>query len=144
MPSCIRIIGIGSPVSGDDLGMQLVEMLSRHPAFQKDNIEFVVVERPGTTLLQYFEDADTVCLVDALLDESEKGVVRIDVEDLLSHPATISSHHFGVAETLQLAATLGQLPPRLLIYGVTGEGDWYTELVRTISDDLDMAASRIE
>ena len=115
----IRIIGIGSPVSGDEVGMQLVEKLRQDASWQShDEIEWLVLERPGAMLLQYFGGVETVCLIDALDSAEEHGVVRIKPETLLAETATFSSHQFGVAEALQLASELKQLPPRLFIYGI--------------------------
>lgn len=115
----VRIIGIGSPVSGDEVGMRLVERLRQDASWQTcEEIDWLVLERPGATLLQYFNGVETVCLIDALDSAEHQGVVRIKPEILLAETATFSSHQFGVAEALQLANTLQQLPTRLLIYGI--------------------------
>lgn len=115
----VRIIGIGSPLAGDEAGMQLVDRLRQDVAWQtRDEIDWVVLERPGATLLQYLNGVETVCLIDALDSDDHHGVVRIKAESLLAETGSFSSHQFGVAETLQLANTLQQLPARLLIYGI--------------------------
>ena len=138
----VRIIGIGSPVSGDELGLQLVERLRQDAAWHAcDEIEWLLLERPGAALLQYFDEVETVCLIDALDGDDHQGVVRIKAESLLAETGSFSSHQFGVAETLQLATTLKQLPPQLFIYGIAG-GSFSTlvdELSAMLTEDLSVA-----
>ncbi len=133
----VRIIGVGSPVSGDEAGLQLVARLRHEASWRaRDDIEWLVLERPGATLLHYFDGVQTVCLIDALDSTEHRGAVRIDPDALLAGASAISSHHFGVAETLQLARALNQLPPRLLLYGIVPTADCYTELEAMLSRDL--------
>ncbi len=135
----VRIIGIGSPVQGDEAGLQLVERLRQDKLWQsRDEIEWLLLERPGASLLHHFSGVETVCLVDALESAVHKGIVRVDPESLLAATASFSSHHFGVAETLQLASTLKQLPPRLFIYGISSGSfsTLYHELSAMLLQDL--------
>ncbi len=135
----VRIIGIGSPVTGDELGLQLVERLRQDKQWQlRDEIEWLLLERPGVTLLQYFSGVETVCLIDALDSTEHSGVVCIDPKSLLTGTGSFSSHQFGVAETLQLASTLKQLPPRLFIYGIASGSfsTLYHELSAMLIQDL--------
>ena len=135
----VRIIGIGSPVSGDELGLQLVEKLRQDVVWQShDEIEWLLLERPGAALLQYFDGVETICLIDALDCDDHQGVVRIKAESLLAETGSFSSHQFGVAETLQLATTLKQLPPRLFIYGIAGgsSSTLVDELSAMLTQDL--------
>ncbi len=135
----VRIIGIGSPVQGDALGMQLVERLRQDAQWQlRDEIEWLLLERPGAALLQYFGGVETICLIDALDSSLAQGVVRIEPESLLTETGSFSSHQFGVAETLQLAKTLKQLPQRLVIYGIAGGSftTLYDELSTMLTQDL--------
>ena len=135
MNKTVRVIGIGSPVEGDRVGMQLVERLRNAPEWsQRDEIEWLVLERPGAALLQTFSGVETVCLIDAL--EGGDSVRRIVPQELLAQEVMISSHHIGVAEALQLAELLNQLPPRLLIYGVSDRCENYAPLSAMLAEDL--------
>lgn len=137
MSKSIRVIGIGSPLEGDDIGMRLVEQLRDDPHWSKQTgIEWQVLERPGASLLEYFESAETVVIIDALRSDDHEGVVRIKPDDLLVEASLLSSHHVGVAETLQLAAALNQLPLRLMIYGVGEHPDSFTRLTTMLDADL--------
>jgi hydrogenase maturation protease len=129
----IRIIGIGSPVAGDTIGIEAVRRLQRAATWRgRRDIDWVVLERPGVALLSQFAGVDAVCLIDAM-EHPVAGVHRILRDELLRQAGVVSTHDFGVAEALLLAERLGQLPPRLIIYGITparpasGEG-WLQEL----------------
>lgn len=137
MTKTVRVIGIGSPVHGDTIGMQLVEQLRGDACWrQRGKIEWLILERPGAALLHYLEGVETVCLVDALQSGDHEGVIRIEPEALLSEEALLSSHHFGVTEALRLATALQCLPPRLLVYGIAGESVTAAQLGAMLADDL--------
>jgi hydrogenase maturation protease len=143
----VRIIGIGSPVSGDTLGIEAVQWLCQEAAWRgRDGIDWVVLERPGAALLHYFSGVETLCLIDAL-DEGDipghpaAAVRRIEAEELLSQAGALSSHDFGVAEALLLAERLALLPPRLILYGIPPsrsplDGGWRCELSKLLMADL--------
>lgn len=117
--------------------MQLVEQLRHDAQWRKrEDIEWLVLERPGAALLHHFDGVESVCLIDALEHSEQERVERIELGDLLPGEITMSSHNFGVAETVQLAAALKQLPPRLLIYGVTDYPDCYADLATMLANDL--------
>ena len=137
MTKAVRIIGIGSPVAGDEIAIQLVRQLRRDALWQKrEEIEWLELERPGAALLHYFAGVETLCLIDTLKSGVHSGIVRLQTEDLLGEEAAISSHHFGLAEALHLATALGQLPPRLLIYGVVPSADNERTLSAMLQHDL--------
>jgi hydrogenase maturation protease len=139
----IRIIGIGSPVSGDMIGIEAVQRLQQDELWRgRHDIDWVVLERPGAALLAKFAGVDTVCLLDAL-DHPQAGVQRIHPDALMAQSGNISSHDFGVAEALLLGARLGELPPHLLIYGLTslrkhGEEEWYQQLNEMLVEDFSL------
>ena len=115
--------------------MELVDKLSCDAVWrQHGDIEWLRLERPGASLLQYFSGVETVCLIDAL--EGGRAVMRIETDELLALDAVISSHHIGVAEALQLATAINQLPPQLLIYGVPDQPESYGQLSAMLAEDL--------
>jgi hydrogenase maturation protease len=66
----------------------------------------------------------SVIVIDAVAPISQPG--RVHRLDLTDSPLPIgfaprSSHAFGVAETVELARSLGRLPRRLIAYLVEGE-----------------------
>jgi hydrogenase maturation protease len=71
-----------------------------------------------------WKDEHAVLLVDAVESGAPPGTIhRLDAQ-AQSVPASFfhySTHAFSAAEAVELARALGQLPPRLIIYGVEGK-----------------------
>ena len=140
----LRIIGIGSPFIGDHLGIEAVNSLSGCPGFEgfENEVEWCALDRPGAGLVEWLKGAEAVILIDAMHSGSRPGTVsRLVLSDLLQQGALASSHQLGVAESLALAHALGELPARLLIYGIeSGENlmtqQWLPALKRLISEDV--------
>jgi hydrogenase maturation protease len=114
------IVGIGNPWRGDD-GAGLVVAERVHERLPAAHVVQIVDE--PTRLLESFGGADTVLVVDAVsTQEPQPGSIhRIDA---IAHELPVgfgsSTHHFGLADTVELARSLGKLPPRLVVYGIEG------------------------
>ena len=85
-----------------------------------------VLEREGepTSLLDAWDGADAVWLVDAVSSDAAPGTIhRIDVgsEALPAAFARTSTHHFGLPEAVELARAVGRLPQYLVVYGIEGK-----------------------
>jgi len=121
--SPVRIIGIGSPHGGDQIGWSAIEALQAQelPAlYAKGLISMEKFDRPGTLLLEHMRGAELVILIDALVHGGEPGnVLRLRVDEVTCRGSLISAHSVGVAETLALGQVLGDLPDRLMIFGIT-------------------------
>jgi hydrogenase maturation protease len=112
----IRIIGVGSPFGADQLGWLAIDHLV---ACSLPNCELMKLDRPGIGLLDHFQNVDQVILIDALLSQEATGrVVLIQADELVDCESLTSSHGFGVAETVAMAAQLGALPARLHLIGI--------------------------
>jgi len=118
-PPRILVVGIGNPDRGDDgIGPRIAELL-------RDAVPpgVTVMCRSGDALalLQDWAGFDAVILVDAAAPAGQPGRVhRVDlaVEPLPRDLGLASTHAFGIAEAIALAAQLKSLPPRLVIYAV--------------------------
>ena len=140
----VTIIGIGSPVVGDTVGMEAVKWLQPSASVQPRvmSVKWMIRERPGLSLIEDWKGADTVVLIDALAaGEGGTEVRRIAADELLEQSAGFSSHDIGVAETLAMAHQLELLPPRLLIYGIGAAcieetEHWFSVLAGMLSEDL--------
>ena len=133
--SNLSIIGVGSPFGADNIGCQIVESLKSDQAFQNSSgvtITFLSLDRPGLTLLNYFEAVDSVILIDAVESGITGKVREIELCDLLGNQTEISSHGIGVVETLSYGESLGLLPQDLMIIGIeVGEGILDGELIKS-------------
>jgi hydrogenase maturation protease len=117
----LLIIGIGNPDCGDDAIGPLVArlLLGRVPP------GVTLLERAGDMLglIEDWTGCQGVVLIDAAAAITTPGSFhRID---LLREPLPVglslaSTHGFGVADAIELARALGQLPERLIVYAVEG------------------------
>jgi hydrogenase maturation protease len=111
-----RIIGIGSPFGADQLGWRAIDLLQETGL---SDCELIKLDRPGSQLIHYLADAQNVVLIDAVAGDQPPGtVMRLQRDELSLAACQTSSHGFGVAEALQMAAQLDLLPKHLLLIGV--------------------------
>ncbi len=116
------IIGVGNPLRRDDgVGPRLIDVLRE----QLDPALATLVERSGegATLMETWRGAAHVILIDAVRTGSAPGLIhRLDPRDrrIPSDFFHYSTHAFSVAEAVEMARVLGELPPRLLIFGIEG------------------------
>ncbi|NDJ86376.1 MAG: hydrogenase maturation protease [Chloroflexi bacterium] len=117
----VLCIGVGNEFRGDDaLGLMVARQLAT-----RQIPELVLDEQSGegAALLQAWSGWDNVIIVDAISSGNAPGTIfRLD-----AHQQTIptdffvySSHAFSVAEAIEMGRVLGQLPTRLIVYGVEG------------------------
>jgi hydrogenase maturation protease len=114
------IIGVGSPAGDDRLGWEVIARLQQRLPAQL-NVELIALDRPGSGLIPLLQGSDGCWLIDAIATTGAPGRhLQPDLSELAQVGAPVSgSHGFGVAESLQLAATLGVLPAHLELHCVT-------------------------
>ena len=117
----VRIVGIGSPTAGDDLGWRLAEALRAADigrGFPDGAVDIVVCDHPGHLLLGVLAGLHLAIIVDAMRGGAAPGGLRrLDMDDL-DEIGAWTSHGFGVAGILALGRALGVLPPRVVLYGI--------------------------
>lgn len=87
------------------------------------DVEVVEDEGEPTRLIDRWEGAGVLVLVDAARGGGTPGTVhRIDVarEQLPHGLFRGSTHHFSLADTIELARALGRLPERTFVVAVEG------------------------
>lgn len=113
------VIGVGNALRGDDAaGLHVARQLAAR------GVEGVH-EASGETasLMELWQGASCVLLADAAQSGAEPGIVaRLDasIQPLPAAFLHCSTHAFGVAEAVELARSLGSLPPRIIIFGIEG------------------------
>jgi hydrogenase maturation protease len=115
------VIGVGNVYRGDDgAGLAVVERLrGRVP----DGVDVVASEEEPTRLMDAWDGADSVVVVDAVASGSEPGVLHRFDATADAVPARVfrsSTHAFGVGEAIEIARALGTLPGQVLVYGIEG------------------------
>ena len=117
----ILVIGIGSEYRSDDrVGIEIARSLKTKIL---QNVEIAVESGDGAALMERWTEADTVILIDAVSSGAEPGNIhRIDVnkQQIPSAFFHSSTHAFGIAEAVEIARSLHQLPSQIIIYGIEG------------------------
>jgi hydrogenase maturation protease len=117
----LKIVCVGNPWRGDDaVGLDVARRLA---GTLPDGVELAEREGEPTGLIDAWEGADRVWLVDAVSSGAPAGTIhRLDASE---HELPVqlfrgSTHHVGLAEAVELARALGRLPARTVVYGIEG------------------------
>lgn len=118
----VIVIGVGNEYRGDDgVGRRVArELRLRAPR----TMTILEATGEGTALLESWKGADTVILIDAVASGAYPGTIqRLDAraQPLPAGFLHTSTHAFGVAQAVEMARALDQLPRSLVIYGIEGK-----------------------
>lgn len=144
--SQIILIGVGNEFRGDDaVGLLIARRLTEM------NLPGVTVRElsgEGAALMEAWQGADAVFLFDAVFTGKKPAgtIYRMD-----AHAQTIpadffhySTHRFGAAEAVELARTLDQLPPRLIIFGIEGKNfDYGAKLSPAVEQTIQEMVNKV-
>jgi hydrogenase maturation protease len=119
----VMMIGLGNALAHDDAAGLVIARRLRASA---PDAEITVHEHEGETLalLDIWQGADAVVLVDAIRSGAPPGTIRRF--DATSAPipsglrSSSSTHAFGVGEAIELARALSRLPKRVVLLGIEG------------------------
>ncbi len=126
--SRVQVLGVGSPWGDDQAGWLTIDALLARGVRPGDGIFIEKLDRPGARLIPLLENASWVILIDAMQSGDRPGRIRrFDQQDWPGYRQGLSSHGFGVLDTLSLAQAMACLPARLDLYGIeigsTAPGD---------------------
>ncbi|MBV8431191.1 MAG: hydrogenase maturation protease [Solirubrobacterales bacterium] len=138
----VLVVGVGNELRRDDgAGIAVVRRLCI-PA-EARGIDVEEEQNDPTALIERWRDRRAVVVVDALDAGTPGSLHRWDAS---SQPlpcrrrGSSSSHAVGVAEAIELARALGRLPPRVVIYAVSGHrfeaGSGFSEEVAVVLPEL--------
>ncbi|MGP1397490.1 MAG: hydrogenase maturation protease [Inquilinaceae bacterium] len=115
------VIGVGNPDRGDDaVGLHVARALA---ADSRDDVEIVTCGGEATALAALWSGRRAVLVADAVVADADPGtVLRLDAHDGVLPQALFrgSTHALGLAEAVELTRALGDLPDRLLLFGIVG------------------------
>ena len=115
----VLVIGLGNVYRGDDaVGCLVARELKGDP-----NADVCEASGEGAALMDAWRNRASVILIDAVHSGGEAGAVhRLDANTapIPSQFFHYSTHAFSVAEAVELARALDELPERLIIYGIEG------------------------
>jgi hydrogenase maturation protease len=117
----LLLIGIGNEYRRDDgVGLVIVRQLrSVVPA----DVTVLELSGEGATLMDAWQKAAIVYVFDAVRSQATPGTIhQIDAkaQTVPTQFFHYSTHAFSLAEAVELARVLNQLPPKLVLYGVEG------------------------
>jgi hydrogenase maturation protease len=121
-PRQILVIGLGNDYRGDDAVGRVVAR--RLKTIEGDNVRVVEESGEGAALIEAWKGADFVVLIDAVHSGGAPGTIHrfdADAQPIPSRFFHYSTHAFSVAEAVELARALGQLPAKLIVYGIEGK-----------------------
>ncbi|MEW6058596.1 MAG: hydrogenase maturation protease [Actinomycetota bacterium] len=119
----VRVIGCGNPDAGDD-AVGLIAVREARPHLKRVPGVDVVEAGPALNVVHLLEWVDAAVIVDAVWvaggGRAPGEIVRVDVGNdgiLRGAGTSLSSHGFGLAEAVGLAAALGGAP-RIVFLGM--------------------------
>ncbi|MDH7576674.1 MAG: hydrogenase maturation protease [Bacillota bacterium] len=115
----ILVIGCGNRYASDDaVGLHVARSLKECQL--PGEVRVIEAGTPGLNLLDLWEGADRVLIVDAVRSGAPPGTVHCFDASLLPprEVMPVSSHGINVIDAVELGRILGRLPATLLIVGV--------------------------
>lgn len=121
MAGNILIVGIGNETRRDDaIGLMIARRLRD---LQLPDVTVIEESGEGVALMDAWKKHEAVIIVDAVASGARPGmIVKIDAhaQPIPSSFFHYSTHTFSVAEAIELARVLHELPPCLYVYGIEG------------------------
>ena len=118
----IVVIGVGNDFRRDDGAGRIVARKVKDTAGK--DVRVIEASGEGAALMEVWRGAECALIIDA----SQSGAAPGTIRRLDARAQTIpreffhySTHAFSVAEAVELARALDQLPPRLILYAIEGK-----------------------
>ena len=140
----ILVLGIGNVLLGDEgVGVQVIKELEKLDL--PSNVDLLDGGTGGFHLLSYLQEYPRVILIDAMLDDSRPGTIKVIYPRFSNEfPRTLSSHDIGLKDLIESASLLGKLPVITLIaISVAPEQEMAMELSAEISVAVHEAVGKI-
>jgi len=116
----VRVLGCGNLLMGNDgIGLRIVEILQK-TELRGEDLDLVDAGVCGLDLLNYFDGAKKVIIVDAVLADSPVGSVhRIDGRDIIKSTEEplnlVSGHDLTITDVLRIGEHVQTLPEIVVI-----------------------------
>jgi hydrogenase maturation protease len=122
MKADLLVIGCGNEFASDDaVGLQVIRSLKElNEDKLPDGVELIEAGTPGLNLLDLWDRADRVIIVDAVKSGAAPGTIHSFDASLLPprDVMPVSSHGVNIIDAVELGRLLGRLPVQLTIIGV--------------------------
>ncbi len=117
----ILIIGVGNEYRSDDAAGLIAARRIRDSFPERVSVREQSGE--GAALIEAWQGIESVILIDAVQAGGAPGTIyrfEAHAEPIPARFFHYSTHAFSVAEAIELARKLNQLPSRLIVYGIEG------------------------
>lgn len=140
MSSC-AVIGLGSPIMGDD-GLGLAALARLRDEWVLEGVELVDGGTWGMSLLPVVESSDHIVLLDAIAAGREPGeLVVLERESLPIYlTRKLSPHQVDVRDVLAVAELRGKLPGETVAIGAQPKS---VEMCLELSPEVDAAVEAV-
>jgi hydrogenase maturation protease len=138
----ILIVGIGNYYYHDDaVGLYIAGKLK---SLNLHDVKVIDSVPDCSHLIETWTGIGKVIVIDAAKSGAEPGhIYRFDaLKDSIPEEcfARYSTHMMSIVETIELAKTLGELPEKLIVYGIEGgefsAGEGLTDTIKVAADDV--------
>jgi hydrogenase maturation protease len=120
-PKALVVLGVGNLYRSDDgVGLTIARQVQEAAL---PGVQVREESGEGAALIEAWKGADIVILCDAVRSGADPGTIhRLEAhrEPIPAGFFRYSTHAFSVAEAVEMARTLGQLPAHMVLYGVEG------------------------
>jgi hydrogenase maturation protease len=135
----VRILGCGNLLMGNDgVGLRVIEALQKTELGSLENLDIADAGVCGLDLLNYFDGARKVIIVDAILANSPVGSVhRFEGKDLLNSTEPlnlVSVHDLTILDVLRIGEHVQSLP-EIVVIGIE-IGTMVTDATLEISPEV--------
>lgn len=117
----MKIIGVGNPDRGDDgVGILVAEKLQERGLSE---VEIELQNGDGASLMESWKGESHVIVIDCAQSGSSAGTIhhiRPNQDSLKFHHFVPTTHHFGLAEAVELCRVFNELPRDFEIYAIEG------------------------
>ena len=118
----IICVGVGNPYRRDDgAGLFIIRELKKT---DYPSVFFAGPQREGVDIVELWKDFDAAYIFDAVSSGRPAGTIlrfTIPPDDIPKSIFNFSTHAYNIADVIQLARALKQVPPQIYIYGVEGK-----------------------
>lgn len=141
----VVVVGVGNVHRGDDAVGHAVACRLREERLA--HVRVLTESGEGTSLMALWQDTNAVILIDAMRSGANPGTVQRIEAGRQPVPRALlrcSTHAFGVADAIELARALGQIPPHVIVYGIEGETfEIGAELSAAVAQAIPQVVSRV-
>lgn len=136
----ILILGIGNYLMGDEgIGVHVIKSLDAR-SFPK-NVTLLDGGTGGFHLLSYFQEYPKIIMIDATMDGSPAGTIKIITPKFASDfPSALSAHDIGLKDMIESMHLLGNMPK---IYLITVSIKEIKSMVMELSDYVKKAIPEV-